>query len=681
MNLTDNDKREIIQLIQDNKPLPEKYRFLLFKGKEEIELLWNGKSDDITDIVLPFQTIEHVDEPREEKQISLQGNLFDESGRQLRGWSNKLIWGNNNIILSSIINGPLNEIIKEEGGIKLVYIDPPFNVGDDFNISVKVGEEDFEKKRNILEEIAYRDTWGKGSDSFLSMIYERLRLIKSLMSIDGTIYVHCDWRLSGSMRLVLDEIFGEKNFRNEIIWAYTAASNITKDFPKKHDTIFRYTVSENYTFNKDEIRIPYAEGSLDRANRKVKPVAGMKFDKIKLNQEGKVPEDWWTDIQRSARYPGENLGYPTQKSEKLLERIIKASSNEGDLVGDFFCGSGTTLAVSEKLNRKWIGSDLGKFAIHTSRKRLINVQRTKKKNRENYRSFEILNLGKYQRENFISKNDENKNKEKYFIEIILNAYNAEAISNPILHGIKNNRYVFVGPINIHVSRKSVEEVVRECIKNRITKVDILCFEHEQGLFPNIIHESKEKGVEVTCKLIPPDVFDKNAIKNNQVVFHDVAYIEFQPVIKKKKIAVKLTGFSVDYSQEKLDEALSELRNSSSKIILHNGQILKISRDKNGIEKKDLLTKSWEDWIDYWAVDFDFENKKEFFYEKDDNGKVVEKWTGDFIFENEWQSFRTKNNKLEFTSSFKETNKKTLKIAVKVIDIFGNDTMKVLKINL
>ena len=198
MKLTDNDKREIFQLIQDNKPLPDKYRFLLFKGREEIELLWNGKDNSITNIELPFQIIEHVDEPRNEEEIKLQGNLFDESGRQLSGWSNKLIWGNNNLILSSLINGPMSKEIEDNGGLKLVYIDPPFNVGDDFNVKINVDEENkFEKRRNFLEEIAYRDTWGEGSDSFISMLYERLQLIKQLLSEDGSIFVL--WSLDHSL--------------------------------------------------------------------------------------------------------------------------------------------------------------------------------------------------------------------------------------------------------------------------------------------------------------------------------------------------------------------------------------------------------------------------------------------------------------------------------------------------
>ncbi len=737
MKLTDNDKREIIQLIQDNNPLPDKYRFLLFKGREEIELLWNGKSDNFTELVLPFQIIEHVDEPREAKEIKLQGSLFDYSGRQLKGWTNKLIWGNNNLILSSLINGPLREEIENNGGLKLVYIDPPFDVGDDFNIEIEIGGSEFNRKRNVLEEIAYRDTWGKGSDSFLSMLYERLVLIKKLMSDDGSIYVHCDWRVNSSMRLILDEIFGNNNFRSEISWRkLTSAKTQSNFFSNVKDSIFFYTKSNNVIFNKkfisgksDEKNYPYLEENSNRrygtfdftqkgsgdpkkfGKKILTPPPGKHWiwSQEKIDQglekglivftktgtprvkryldqkEGNALGDLWIDDEvmplSSNSEERKQINYPTQKPEALIKRIIETSSNENDLVADFFCGSGTTLAMAEKLNRKWIGSDLGKFAIHTARKRMIGVQRLKKEQKENFRAFEILNLGKYQRESFFS-NKINSDKEKHYVKLILDAYKAEGINNPVLHGIKNNRYVFVGPINIHVSRKSVETVVEECVKNGITQVDILCFDHEQGLFPNIINEAKIKGVDVACKIIPPDVFDKRAIDKNQVIFHDVAFIEFKPIIKKNKLFIELTGFSVDYSQEKIDEIIGELKPNKSRVILSSGQIIKVSRDKNGVEKKEVMTKSWKDWIDYWAVDFDFENKKETFKEKDSNGKIQEKWTGDFIFENEWQSFRNNSEIMEFKSVGKEfSGKKSTKVAVKVIDIFGNDTMRVMKVNL
>ena len=178
--LTEQEQQEIVRYIEADKPLPDKYRFLLFEDKREVELVWNGKTNEVCNIVLPFQVIEQVDEPRAEKpaDANLQLGLFDTRGRQLKGWTNKLIWGDNKLILSSLKNGPLREEIERQGGLKLIYIDPPFDVGADFSMDIEIGEETFTKKPNILEEIAYRDTWGKGADSFIAMIYERLILMR-----------------------------------------------------------------------------------------------------------------------------------------------------------------------------------------------------------------------------------------------------------------------------------------------------------------------------------------------------------------------------------------------------------------------------------------------------------------------------------------------------------------------
>jgi len=174
--LTESEQQEIIRYLEADQPLPDRFRFLLFADKREVELVWNGKSNEVCNLVLPFQFIEQVDEPRAEKpeQTALQADLFttDARGRQLKGWTNKLIWGDNKLILSSLKNGPLREEIEKQGGLKLIYIDPPFDVGADFSMDIEIGDETFTKRPNILEEIAYRDTWGKGADSFISMIYE-----------------------------------------------------------------------------------------------------------------------------------------------------------------------------------------------------------------------------------------------------------------------------------------------------------------------------------------------------------------------------------------------------------------------------------------------------------------------------------------------------------------------------
>ncbi len=262
------------------------------------------------------------------------------------------------------------------------------------------------------------------------------------------------------------------------------------------------------------------------------------------------------------------IDYPTQKPESLIERIINASTSEGDLVADFFCGSGTTLAVAEKLGRKWIGSDLGKFSIHTSRKRMIGVQRQKKTDGKDYRAFEILNLGKYERAHYIGVNvnlreeerqKQLEQKERDFIALILRAYRAEAIENfRCFQGKKAGRLVAVGPVNLPVTRLFAEEIILECREKRISRVDILAFEFEMGLFPNIQEEAKSKGIDLVLKYIPREVFDKRAIEKNQVVFHDVSFIEVKPLVKKNSIAVELTDFSVYYSQDTVDNAAASL---------------------------------------------------------------------------------------------------------------------------
>jgi DNA modification methylase len=386
------------------------------------------------------------------------------------------------------------------------------------------------------------------------------------------------------------------------------------------------------------------------------------------------------------------VGYATQKPEAVLERILQASSNEGDLVADFFCGSGTTAAVAEKLGRKWIVSDLGKFAIHTTRKRLIGVQRQLKAEGNNYRAFEILNLGKYERQHYIGVNpnlreaEQQKQlaeKEAAFVDLILRAYRAEKTDGfATFHGKKAGRLVAVGPVNLPVTRLFVEEVILECRQKHITRVDILGFEFEMGLFPNVLDEARAKGIDIAPKYIPAEVFDKRAVEKNQVVFHDVSFIEVKPHVKKNSVAMELTDFSVFYSQDSIANAEATLKDKASKIVVEKGQIVKVSKDAKGIVSREVLTKKWTDWIDYWAVDFNFESKREIIRVKnEETGEWEERWTGDYIFENEWQSFRTKKGRaLELTSVFHECTPGRRKLAIKVVDIFGNDTMTIIEVN-
>lgn len=747
IELTDGEKREILQCLEQGKPLDDRFRFLLFGDKREVELVWNGKTNEVCNVVLPFQVVEQVDEPRGEKKKKGQTDLFslDGRGRQIKGWTNKLIWGDNKLILSSLKNGPMRAEIEKQGGIKLIYIDPPFDVGADFSMDIEIGDDTLHKEPNILEEIAYRDTWGKGADSFIAMIYERLSLMRDLLADDGSIYVHCDWRVSSFTRLVLDELI-PKGFRNEITWnKLTAAKAQSKYFSNVKDSIFFYTKNGNALFNpqfiqseSDDKNYPYTEehtnrryGSFDFTqkgngparrfgDKMMAPPAGKHWiwgqDKIDEGmregriiftkngtprvkryldeKEGNYVGDLWADadVAPLSANSSERVAYPTQKPEGLLTRLIESSSNTNDIVADFFAGSGTTAAVAEKLGRKWIVSDLGKFAIHTTRKRMIGVQRQLKEEGKDFRAFEVLNLGKYERQHYIGVNvnlreeqqqKQLQEKERDFVDLILRAYKAEKVDNfNCFLGKKAGRLVAVGPINLPVTRLYVEEIILECRLKHITKADILAFEFEMGLFPNILDDATAKGIDLAMKYIPRDVFDKRAIEKDEVVFHDVSYIEVTPRYKGKTVAVELTDFSVFYSQDTVKNAAAALKNGKTKIVVENGRIIKVTKSKIGEVKKEVLTKHWTDWIDYWSVDFDFESKREIIRVQDpETGEVTEQWSGDYVFENEWQSFRTKKDRsLELKSIPYEYEKgKRYKIAVKVVDIFGNDTMKIIEV--
>lgn len=477
-------------------------------AKMKTELVWEGKYDEygnrrpvkLPNSALPLQRIETIDEPRDREKAA-QGSLFDHAEFSAKAhrddFRNMLIWGDNKLAMASLLE-------RFRGKIDLIYIDPPFDVGADFTMQVQIGEEGeaLQKEQSILEAVAYRDTWGKGTDSYLHMMYERLTLMRDLLSERGSIYVHLDWHVEHYIKQILDELFDSELFQNEIIWQRTNAHNINpKYFLRIHDVILFYTRSKNFTWNVQ--RTEYSPEQLKRykpdqtgrlftgqdltmsstsktrnfewrgsrppANRAwalsevelerlwqegrilTKADGTPRLDGLKVyldELEGKRVTDLWNDIGRVGNTSDERLDYQTQKPESLLERIIKASSNEGDLVADFFCGSGTTLAVAEKLGRRWIGVDLGRYAIHTTRKRLIQVQRELHEKGQPYRSFDVYNLGRYERqwwqmERLAGADEEHR-------RIVLEFYKAAPLkgtTHPLLHGTKHGAFVHVDQID------------------------------------------------------------------------------------------------------------------------------------------------------------------------------------------------------------------------------------------
>lgn len=622
------------------------------------ELVWPGKYNEdgtlkeVPQVSLPFQVIETVNESRatrEAKKGEMQGSLFDiyegnEGDTFEDGWKNKLIWGDNLPVISSLLE-------KFAGKIDLIYIDPPFATGADFSFKAQIGEseEKIPKEQSIIEEKAYRDTWGKGTDSFVSMIYERLVLMRDLLAENGSIYVHCDWKMNSLIRIILDEIFGKDNFRNELVWHYPGREmHITTKFNCKHDTVYFYAKSKQSSIAMHSVAIPYnKEERLKNLRRKVHQdedgrewvwetrgqSAGQEPYKRYVEEiilQGKPISDVWSDLQFLRGNHPERENYPTQKPEKLLERIIKASSNEGSLVADFFCGSGTALVVAEKLGRRWIGCDLGRWGIHVTRKRMLGI--------ENCKPFEILNLGKYERQYWQgvtfgdAKNQPLGERALYeYLAFILKLYGAQPLSGLAhLHGKKGRAMIHIGAVDAPVTFNEINDAVEECTTLKQKELHVLGWEWEMGLQNLVVPEAQNKGVKLSLLQIPREVMEEQAADKGDVRFFELAYLKAM-VEKPKKLTVqvKLQDFVVPNSELIPDE------------------------------EQDKVTK-WSDYIDYWAIDWDFQND---------------------TFMQGWVAYRTREDRTLPLISDLHTYEKPGKYRalVKVIDIFGNDTSQALDV--
>lgn len=587
------------------------------------ELIWPGKHDKnghigkVERINLPFQIIEIINESRvkREAEREQQPTLFDiweakEGDTFEQGWKNKLIWGENKYIMSSLLK-------NFAGRIDLIYIDPPFATGADFSFNTQIGEskEEVFKEQSIIEEKAYRDTWGKGLITYLSMMLDRLVIMRELLSETGSIYVHLDWHIGHYIKLILDDIFGKDNFQNEIIWAYKTQGATKRRYSRKHDTLFFYTKRDTWTFNYQTER-SYMQHKY-----------GFDKDDFKVDEDGRqyrdtIVRDTW-EISAIQSATSENLGFRTQKPEKLLERIILSSSDPGDLVADFFCGSGTTCAVAEKLGRRWICCDLSRWAIHLTRKRLLEMADCK--------PFEVLNLGRYERKYWQGVTFGDKRKEdKHFVifeylKFILKLYGAEPVSGmEHLHGKKGKAVIHVGAVDAPVTIEEINECINECIAIKQNELHVLGWEWEMGLYELMPEAAKGRGVKLILIQIPREVMEQQAVDKGDIHFFELAYLEVEINSEKsREVTVKLKDF----------------------VIPNTELIPKDVRDK---------IKKWSDYIDYWAVDWDFQND---------------------TFMQGWVDYRTRRDRKLSLKSDIHTYESAgeYRIIVKVIDVFGNDT--------
>ena len=581
---------------------------------ERTQLVWPSKFDQAGNVrpvektILPFQVVETVNESKADREASL---LFRQRGEEPEGWRNRLIWGDNKVIMSSLLP-------ELAGKIDLIYIDPPFATGQDFSFRTQVGDEKIVKQPSIIEEKAYRDTWGKGDDSYLQMMYDRLLLMHHLLAENGSLFVHLDRRKGPEIKLVLDEIFGPERFVNEIVWCYTGPSSPgMKAFASKHDTIYWYARGENWTFNVDEMRLPYAESTMRNVGRRTGWTTGRPDSVVELNPKGKYPEDWWR-LHVVAPASSERNEYDTQKPESLLERTLKAASNPGQIVADFFCGSGTTGIVAEKLGRRWIMADLSKWAIQVTRKRLLGI--------DGCRPFQILNLGNYQRHKLAANGRSGPIR---YVRFILDLYRGEFQTGfRMLHGKKGRAMVHVGSVDSPITLREIREALAEAKEMGVREVHFLGWDFEMGLHDLVDQVGEEFAVKVRLVSIPRESLEVTDPAKEHLRFFDLNYLDVAAAAKGRKATVAIKDFVIanpEYLPEEVREGL----------------------------------KKFSDTIDYWAVDWDYK--------------------GD-TFHNGWQDFRTRKKRSLKTEANHEYEKKgAYRILVKVVDVFGNDTTKVLEV--
>ena len=600
------------------------------------ELVWPGKYNEdgtlkeVPRVSLPFQVIETVNESRatrEAKKGGAQGTLFDvyegkEGDTFEAGWRNKLIWGDNLLVMGSLLE-------RFAGKIDLIYIDPPFATGSDFSFTAQIGEtgQEVEKEQSAIEEKAYRDTWGRGTDSYLEMMKVRLTLLRDLLAPDGTMYVHIDWTVGHYLKIVLDEVFGRDNFRNEMVWYYTNKLGTGGNtFDKHHDNLFVYVKGQKWKHN--ALMRPVREQKMQPVTQKIEGHrVWLRDDQGKRiyamgNAETKIGDVW--EVPYINPVASERLGYATQKPEALLDSVLRASSTEGDLVADFFCGSGTTLTVAEKLGRRWIGCDLGRWGIHVTRKRLLAV--------DNCKPFDVLNLGKYERQywqgvTFGDRKDKPLTEQALFeyLAFILKLYGAQPVAGMAqLHGKKGKAMIHIGSVDAPVTIAESDAAVEECAKLKQGELHVLGWEWEMGLYDLMVEAAKKKEVKLLLLQIPREVMEQQAAAKGDVHFFELAYLE-ATIEKPKKLTAQV--------------ALKDF-------VIPNTELI-----PEDVRSK---VKRWSDYIDYWAVDWDFQND---------------------TFMQAWVAYRTrKERKLSLTSDAHAYEKPgRYRILVKVIDIFGNDT--------
>lgn len=564
-------------------------------------------------------------------------------------WMNRLVYGDNLLTMQALLAGdPQTGLPSLRGKVDLIYIDPPFDSKADYRTKVKLPGVDLQQKPTVVEQFAYADTWEEGTISYLKMIYKRLVLMKELLSSNGCIYVHIDWHVGPYVKTILDDIFGKENFVNEIVWSYSWGIRTDSRWNRKHDTIYMYSKSaENIKFNANEV-LEERQVSESTANRlKYKGALIKDGNKGRGDSELALPSDVWyiATINGMAK---ERLNYATQKPEALLERIIKASSNEGDLVCDFFGGSGTTAAVAERLGRRWITCDIGKPASLVMRKRFIDQE---------VNPFLYQSIGDYQKEAF--HNNKKLRRVGDLSQVVLGLFGAlpfspEQVSDRNFGYVKGTRnLVMVDSPN----RLTTAATVRRAVEAKASllggdwdKVIVLGWNFAFDI-SQAIEKYKNSNVEVL--VIPPDLLDKlskkgfkKLIADKTVRFSSLQYLVVNPV----EVIVNGNG------EDELDISLNNY------VLLSPDNIPLDDKDKEKLQQ--VMEQDPLSLIEYWSIDPDYD--------------------GD-TFRSTWQDYRENvDNDSDplhcvYSTRIAMPHKDERKVCVKAVDVFGFESQVILDV--
>lgn len=610
---------------------------IVAEGKKEVEKIFERLESNNK---ITLQTNEYV------LPVIKDHNLFTGEYQDINdhNWFNRLCYGDNLMVMQALLTGDKSTGLPSmRGKIDLIYIDPPYDSKADYRTKITLPSGDIDLKPTVLEQFAYSDTWKEGTVSYLKNLYPRLYLMRELLSDKGSIYVHVDWHVGHYVKILMDEIFGKENFINEIAWCYKSGGAGDKGFAKKHDTIFFYKKSDIFIFNntkeKSYMGIGYSTG-----NKNV-----ILYD----DNDGKGPytlvnvKDWWADIGMIATSKGRY--YATQKPEALLERIIKASSNEDSIVADFYAGSGTTGAVAEKLGRKWIMSDLGKPANMIMRKRLIDQEA---------KPFLYQAVGDYQKETFATTKEFKRVGD--LAQVVLNLYGATPFFDDDmpknLGQLKDSRtLVYVDSPNKLTGSSTLKKALelKESFLGGWNKVIVLGWNFVFDI-AEIIKEYNPSQIEVL--VIPPDLLSqlsknssyKKLVENGKVRFASLQYLTIkEPIVK---------NISCD-----IEELQIELDN----YVLLSPDALPLD-DKNKQALQEVIAREPLALIEYWSIDPDYDGT---------------------TFRSKWQDYRENtfkdDDQYRVSTSAQITvpklKGKKRKICVKAVDVFGFESVVVKEI--